>query len=90
MPPEDEGGLAERADRTETGAGPRSARGTSGPKSLFGVLLVGLQKEPVGDPSTESWVVQGDRRGSKDWRLGENSFPVHDRELRETVFILVC
>ena len=89
MSPEDEGGLAQRADRTETGGGPRSAGGTSGPKSLFGVLLVGLQKEPVGDPSTKSWVVQGDGRRSKDRRLGENSFPVHNRELRRTVFMPV-
>ena len=88
-PPKDESSLAEQADGTETGGGPRSAGGISGPKGLLRVLLVGLQKEPVGDPSTKSWVVQGDGRRSKDRRLGENSFPVHDRELRRTVFMPV-
>ena len=86
MPPKDESSLAQQADGTETVGGPRSARVISGPEGLLRVLLVRLQKEPVGDPSTKSWVVQGDRRCSKDRRLGENSFPVHHRELIKTVF----
>ena len=83
--PRDESSVAEQTDRTEQG-GPRSARRFSGQESLFGVFVVRLEKEPVGDPVAESEVVQRDGCCSQNWRFREHTLPVHHRELRRTDF----
>ena len=83
--PRDESSVAEQTDRTERG-GPRSTRRFSGRESLFGVFVVRLEMEPVGDPVAESEVVQRDRCGSQNWRFREHTLPVHHRELRRTDF----
>ena len=77
--------MAEQTDRTEQG-GPRSARRFSGQESLFGVFVVRLEKEPVGNPVAESEVVQRDGCCSQNWRFREHTLPVHHRELRRTDF----
>ena len=83
--PRDESSVAEQTDRTEQG-GPRSARRFSGQESLFGVFVVRLEKEPVGNPVAESEVVQRDGCCSQNWRFREHTLPVHHRELRRADF----